>query len=352
MSQMHNFLGFSLYLSTYTAQCSALRGLTGTGAPVFLSLHISEEFDDTYCRRAEEICRELADGGFRIIADVSVKTLRQFGCDDLTELARRLGLWALRIDYGFTRDEIEAMAAKMPIVINASTITEADAVRLAQTGGQVFAMHNFYPRPETGLDEELLRTTTEMLKGAGLKVLAFIPGDTQLRGPVFEGLPTLEEHRYCTPSAAFVDMCIRFGMDGVYLADPGISDREAERIMRFCREDVISVPAYLEPGYEYLYDKVFTCRVDSPKWLIRFQESRMYSCQGASVEPGNCVSRDIGAITVDNKNYGRYSGEVQMIRSPLKADHRVNVVGRMCENALLLLPCIRGGQKFMLVSPE
>lgn len=349
---MHNFLGFSLYLSTYTAQCSALRGLTGTGAPVFLSLHISEEFDDTYCRRAEAVCRELADRGFRIIADVSVKTLRQFGCSDLTDLARRLGLWALRIDYGFDIDEIEAMAEKMPIVLNASTVTEEDAARLVKTGGQIFAMHNFYPRPETGLDEELLKDTTERLQKAGLKVLSFIPGDTMLRGPVFEGLPTLEEHRNCIPSGAFVDLCVRFGMDGVFVADPGISERETARILRYCQEHVISIPAYLEPGYEYLYDKVFTCRVDSPKWLIRFQESRMYSCPGACVEPGNCVARDIGSITVDNKNYGRYSGEVQLIRQPLPADSRVNVAGRVPEKALLLLNCVKGGQKFTLVRPE
>ena len=341
-----------MYLSTFAAQCPALRGLTGTGTPVFLSLHISEEFDDTYCSRAEEICRGLARDGFRIIADVSVKTVQQFGCSDLTELARRLGLWALRIDYGFSADEIAAMARKMPIVVNASTVTEEDAVRLAAMGGQIFAMHNFYPRPETGLDEDLLRSSTEMLHRAGLKVLAFIPGDTLLRGPVHEGLPTLEEHRNCFPSAAFVDLCIRFGMDGVFLADPGISVREEERIRRFCRENVISVPARLNPGYEYLYDQVFTCRTDSPKWLVRFQESRMYSCIGTSVEPENCIVRDVGAITIDNKNYGRYTGEVQMIRSPLKADPRVNVVGQVCRKALPVMNCIRGGQKFLLVRPE
>jgi len=348
----HNSFGFSLYLSTFAAQWPPLRGLAGTGTPVFLSLHISEEFDDTYCRRAEEICHTLAEAGFRIIADVSVKTIRQFGCSDLTELAKHLRLWALRIDYGFTGDEIEAMARKMPIVLNASTITEAEAVRFGKMDGQIFAMHNFYPRPETGLDEELLKSSTEMLKKAGLRVLAFIPGDTMLRGPVYEGLPTLEAHRNCSPSAAFVDLCIRFGMDGVFLADPGISAGEAERIDLFCREGVISVPARLDPGYEHLYDRVFTCRIDSPKWLVRFQESRMYSCVGTSVEPENCVAREVGAITIDNKNYGRYTGEVQMIRSHLKADPRVNVAGRVCENALLLMDCIKGGQKFRLVRPE
>ena len=349
---MHNSLGLSLYLSSFAAQCQALRGPAGTGVPVFFSLHISEEFDDTYCRRAEEACRMLTGLGYRIIADVSTKTVRQFGCADLVELARRLGLWALRIDYGFTEDEIRDLAKRMPIVLNASTMTEEAAARIAASGGEVFAMHNFYPRPETGLDEELLLETTRKLQRAGLKVLAFIPGDSLRRGPLHEGLPTLEAHRNARPSAAFVDLSVRFGIDGIFLGDPGISAGEAARIERFCRENVISVPAVLAPGYEYLYGKVFTCRVDSPRWLVRFQESRMYSCPGDRVAPSNCVAREAGAITMDNEKYGRYSGEIMMIREPLKADERVNVIGQVSEDAMLLLPCIRGGQKFLLVHPD
>lgn len=348
---MHNSLGYSLYLSTFPAQWSPLRGRAGTGTPVFLSLHISEEFDGTYCARAEEICHTLADYGFRIIADVSVKTLRQFGCSDLTELARRLRIWAIRIDYGFTGEEIAGMAERMPLVVNASTTSREEAVRIAQRGSLVFAMHNFYPRPETGLDADYLLETTRMLQSAGLKVLAFIPGDTALRGPVYEGLPTLEEHRACIPSAAFVDLKVRFGVDEIFLADPGLSETETARIDRFCRENVISVPAILNPAYEHLYDQVFTCRVDAPKRMVRFQESRMYSCIGTAVEPDNCAPRDVGTITIDNKNYGRYSGEVQMIRQPLPADSRVNVIGHVCENAHLLMGCIKGGQKFALVRP-
>ena len=50
MLPLPNSLGFSLYLSTFAGQWSTLAGWTGTGTPVFLSLHISEEFDETYCR--------------------------------------------------------------------------------------------------------------------------------------------------------------------------------------------------------------------------------------------------------------------------------------------------------------
>ena len=344
-------LGYSLYLSTFAAQCPALRGLADSGAPVFLSLHISEEFDASFCARAEEACHALADMGYRIIADVSVKTVAQFGCTDLTELAEKLRLWALRIDYGFSVSEIQAMAEKMPIVLNASTTTVEDARAIAARGGCVMAMHNFYPRPETGLDEDYFREITESLRQAGLKVLAFIPGDARKRGPVFEGLPTLEAHRHILPSAAFADLALNYGLEAIFVGDPGISRKEIDRIDRFCREGILSIPCEIQEDWQYLYDQVFTCRIDSPKRLVRFQESRIYSCQGPTTEPANCVPRTRGSLTIDNLRYGRYSGEIMLIRSDLPADDRVNVIGHVPENALLLLDLIGRGRKFTLVRP-
>ena len=344
-------LGYSLYLSTYAAQCSALRGQAGSGAPVFLSLHISEEFDASFCQRAEETCRALADMGYRIIADVSTKTVAQFGCRDLTELAKKLQLWALRIDYGFSRQQIEAMAEKMPIVLNASTTSVEDARAIAAKGGCVMAMHNFYPRPETGLDEDYLLETTQALQQAGLKVLAFIPGDIHKRGPVFEGLPTLEAHRNILPSAAFVDLVKNYGIEEIFVGDPGLSDTEQERILRFCREEILSIPCEIAENWQHLYDQVFTCRMDSPKRLVRFQESRIYSCQGATTEAYHCVQRTVGSLTIDNIRYGRYSGEIMLVRSDLPADDRVNVIGHVPENALVLLNHIQRGGKFTLVKP-
>ncbi len=348
---MLDSLGFSVYLSTFQEQWPTLLRWSGTGSPVFLSLHISEEYHADYCSQAESVCLLLAEHGFRVIADVSTKTLEMFGEPDLIRLALRLHVWALRIDYGFSEEEIGAMAEKMPIVLNASTTDYEEAAAIMRRGNQIFALHNFYPRPETGLDREFLAQSTASLRSAGLKVQCFIPGDTKKRGPIYEGLPTLEEHRNVLPSAAFADLALRFGIEDIFVADPGISQKEQDRIARLCREGVISVPAELDSQYEYLYDQVFTCRVDSPKWLIRFTESRTYACPGTTVLPCNCVSRERGTITMDNQGYGRYSGEIQMIRSDLKADQRVNVIGRVPENAQLLMDCISGGRKFVLVRP-
>ena len=344
-------LGYSVYLTSFEAQRAMLARSAGTGAKVFLSLHISEEFAPDYCANAERVCLWLAEAGFRTIADVSVKTVSQFGEPDLVRLAKRFRIWALRIDYGFTEAEIAALAREMPIAVNASTTSPEAGRRLASAGGLVMAMHNFYPRPETGLDADFLLESTRALQEAGLRVLAFVPGDQSLRGPVHAGLPTLEEHRGQIPSACYADMVLRFGMDGVFVGDPGLSAGEQRRIRRFQEEGVLSIPAALDPAYAGLYGQVFTCRPDSPSWLVRFTESREYSCFGEAVEPRHCVSRGRGSITVDNRTYGRYSGEVQLLRREAPPDSRVNVIGQVPDSALLLADRIPRGGSFTLVEP-
>ena len=188
-------LGRSVYLTQFEEQRASLSAFAAGGAPVFISLHISEEFDAAYCVRVQEMCDFLSAQGWRILADVSEKTIRQFGCADLTALAKRLHLWGLRLDYGFSVEQMCALAQQLPVAVNASTTTPEVARQLAAGGGTVIAMHNFYPRPETGLDPEFLRESTAALQAEGLQVYGFIPGDALLRGPLYKGLPTLEAHR-------------------------------------------------------------------------------------------------------------------------------------------------------------
>ena len=99
-------LGRSVYLTQFEEQRASLSAFAAGGAPVFISLHISEEFDAAYCARVQEMCDFLSAQGWRILADVSEKTIRQFGCADLTALAKRLHLWGLRLDYGFSLEQM------------------------------------------------------------------------------------------------------------------------------------------------------------------------------------------------------------------------------------------------------
>ena len=348
---MPDFLGRSVYLTEFEKQKAPLAASPAGGAPVFISLHIGEEFGPGYADRARAMCRWLSGQGWRILADVSEVTAPLFGLDDAAQLPGALGLWGLRLDDGFSLDEACALAARMPIAVNASTTTPAQAAALAAAGPEVIAIHNFYPRPETGLDPEFLQESTRMLQAAGMQVYAFIPGDQQLRGPLYAGLPTLEAHRGAAPLAAFADLAVHYGVDGIFAGDPGVSPYEQAQIARFCTEKVLPVPVELEPAHRGLYGKVFTCRPDSPQGLVRFQESRAYAKAGPPAEPAGCGVRLRGSVTMDNRLYGRYSGEIQLVRQDLPADGRVNVIGRVAPRYQLLMDCIQRGSRFCMVPP-
>ena len=92
-------------------------------------------------------------------------------------------------------------------------------------------------------------------------------------------------------------------------------------------------------------------RVDSPKGLARIQESREFAQVGKAVSVKKTKARNRGAITMDNKRYKRYSGEIQIMRAAHPADERVNVIGELADKYLLLLDNLENGKQFMFV-PE
>ena len=213
-------LGRSVYLTQFEEQRASLSAFAAGGAPVFISLHISEEFDAAYCARVQEMCDFLSAQGWRILADVSEKTIRQFGCADLTALAKRLHLWGLRLDYGFSLEEMCALAQQLPVAVNASTTTPEVARQLAAGGGTVIAIAQLLPPPGDRAGPGISAREHRSFAGGGLQVYGFIPGDALLRGPLYKGLPTLEAHRTAAPSAAFADLALNYGLDGIFAGDP------------------------------------------------------------------------------------------------------------------------------------
>lgn len=339
--------------SVYISDFDDVRESLGELSPGFLftSFHISEEFDEAYCGHARDMCRWLADKGFSIIGDVSPKTLERFGCSDAFTFASEMGLSVVRLDYGFSKEEIRSLARRMPVAVNASTPDYRLALEFSKEGAKVYAIHNFYPRPETGLDAEYFRRRNQELAAVGVRVLAFIPGDCLFRGPVFAGLPTLERHRGLAPYVCYCSLCVHEPeLYGVLTGDGGLSPRQKALIEEYRETGIISVPAVLTPNGSALYERVFTVRPDSPERLARLEESREYGCFGKSILPDHCVVRSRGAITLDNLRYARYTGEVQIIRENLPADERVNVIGQVEEGYEELLDCIKGGSKLKLVS--
>ncbi|GGJ63538.1 MupG family TIM beta-alpha barrel fold protein [Virgibacillus salexigens] len=341
-------LGISVYVSTFELQIPMLEKLKGKNSSIFTSFHISEEVNDSYVTKAKDMCKWLHQHGFQIIADVSPKTLEIFAQHDLIRFAEDMHVSVLRLDYGFDEQEITRTAKQIPIAFNASTLN-LDAPFVLE-GHKLYAMHNFYPRPETGLDWKLFETINQTIKQNGsAQLVAFIPGDEILRGPIYEGLPTIETHRELPPYVAYLDLIKNHSVYQVFIGDVTISSEQLKLIEDYRSSKIISLPVRFESDFDYLYDHVYSIRIDSPSGLMRLQESRGYASQGKTINVQHCTERTRGKVTIDNEAYKRYSGEIQIMRQHYPKDGRVNVIGEIIEGYVPLVDCVKNGEKIRFV---
>lgn len=336
-------IGFSVYASTFEKQKIFLEKLRGEDIIVFTSFHIQEEFCADYKTVVIDMVTWLHDNGFKVIADVSKRTLKQLEYSSLESLLKDINIDILRIDYGYSENELSQMCKGMPLMMNASTTLLSMMRLLKDINVNILSCHNFYPRPETGLSIERFTQINKDIKKINVPVLAFVPGSKK-RGPLNEGLPTLESHRYKSPYISMLDMLIVYDVDSVIVGDLELDLDELDNILRFMKTDEISIPALLDSPYDVLYDQRLTIRVDSGAFAFRIEESREYASQNSfCVDPTHTEERSRGCITIDNNLYGRYVGEMQIIHIDLLADEKVNVIGHIEKEYLDLLDIIEGG---------
>jgi len=60
----------------------------------------------------------------------------------------------------------------------------------------------------------------------------------------------------------------------------------------------------------------------------------------------NTIERRAFSVTIDNEEYQRYSGELQIVLKDLPADERVNVAGYIPGDECILVSQINPGTKF------
>lgn len=351
-------LGISVYLSeSIEGQREYIQKLSDKGfQSIFTSLHIPEDNPNLFKERLIELGAIAKKNEMELIADISPKSLQYLGYTwDTADQLLSWGLTGLRIDYGVEESTIAQLSNKMKIALNASTITEESLLRLKSFGlnvSSVEAWHNFYPRPETGLDRGDFHEQNQWLKSEGLKVMAFIPGDKKRRGPLYKGLPTLEDHRALSPFTSFCDLKFKEKVDKILVGDFELSDFALEQFSALHHEGyfLIRAKSFIEDkGVLNILENIQTNRLDSARDCIRSMESREYGLIGKNpVEPFHMIKRNVGSITVDNKNYGRYQGEIQITKSNLDADEKVNVIGRVVEEDIPLLKYVKGGNKFKI----
>ena len=320
---------------------------------LFTSLHIPEADHREILRDFRQMTKTAANLGFRITADISPRTFKVLEiAPEKPEAFLELGIHTLRLDFGFQLEETLLMAKSLAceLELNASTVDKALLEQLFSAGispERLRACHNFYPRPETGLSYEHFSAQSRLCKEAGIPVFAFISSNQNPRGPIFQGLPTLERHRYLSPAVAAKDLLAGELVSGLIFGDPFASPEELEAVAALTPGiltlSVDVLPSISEAERQILFSS-HTNRMDPGEWVIRSQEAREL-CQ-KDIIPGEPRLRNRGAVTVDNQKYLRYMGELQVVRQDLPANERVNVVAQVVEEELFLLDILTPGGRF------
>ncbi|UTM18615.1 DUF871 domain-containing protein [Bacillus paranthracis] len=319
---------------------------------IFTSLHIPEDDPNTYKELIQILGKQALENEMELMVDVSPKSLHHLSMtyENVEELVN-WGITGLRMDYGITPKEIARVSHKMKVALNASTITESfwkelitEKIRVEN----VEAWHNFYPRPETGLAKSFLQKQNEYLHACGIKTMAFIPGDGEKRGPLYEGLPTLEKHRNMRPLEAYLELVKDCGVDKVLIGDISGSLESVQEIASASRGIIpLRYKSFItDKEVLKIVERVHTNRLDPARDVIRSVESREE--HKVILQPMHTITRKKGSITIDNELYGRYVGEMQVAIHDLPADEKVNVVGMVVEEDISLLPYVGAGKMFQI----
>lgn len=346
--------GISLYFSSGMEKNEALiKKASENGAEyVFTSLHIPEETGVNYRRDIYRLLTRCKEEDLNVIVDVGPETLEMLGAGMVKEL-KALGITHVRLDYGFDAKAVVQISKSLHVVFNASTITEEEIAQWKRSGAdfQKFtACHNFYPKQFTGLSIKRVKEINLRLKYLGFDTMAFVPGNLELRGPLYEGLPTVEEHRNRRDEVCLnmLELFCTGGCDVVLIGDVAVKEEDWKGLRCFS-EGYIELKAELLKEYEFIRDTIHHDRPDSSDWIFRSQESRQYRQEIVPEEWKNTAIRKAGSICISNKKYLRYMGELEIARVDLPFEERLNLIGEICEEDRKYLAFIQKGFGLRLV---
>lgn len=346
-------LGFSVYLHNSLNQedIKIFHKFVDAGFKgVFTPINLPEDDPKVLLKNLKKLGNLCFENQLELTLDISLSALKRLQLDlsKNIKIFQQLNVTILRIDDGISIEEVAQLSTKMKVALNASTIERPDIEKLKLLKADfdnLEAWHNYYPRENTGLDKEWFEARNQWLKDNNFRVMAFVPGDINLRAPVYKGLPTLESHRYQNPLSSAIAMKT-MNVDRVYIGDPALKDSTFEQFKQFFVNDILQIRANFVDAPSYI-EQVFHQRADVSQDVVRLREGR--SLNQAIVLPLNNHLRSRGAVTLDNRLSGRYQGELQIVKRQLSADSTVNVIGQVVDNDIELLNYCIANQAIQLV---
>ncbi|MBQ9573474.1 MAG: DUF871 domain-containing protein [Acidaminococcaceae bacterium] len=370
---------------------------------IFSSLHIPESNTAALREKALYLFAFAESLGLEVIADVSPLTLKILDIPELTpSRLKELHITTARFDYGIGPETIADFSREMNVQLNASTLRSVQLNALLKANAdfsRIDGLHNFYPRPHTGLSAETIQRQNALLHRHDISAGVFTASQTGRRGPLYAGLPTMESLRGIAPCDA-APILTAIGCDSLIIGDSNpaltelraLADPEtlAKADARYSRKALPPkkewqpdepLPLHIHvlsdaPFVKELLSRSYTNRPDPAADVIRATESRDVA-KAFDITPERNENKliiempkeyaavfagpqhlangkkssllPVGTVLLDNNNYGRYKGELQILNAPQPMDTRSNVVAQVTKEDVPLLSLISAEIPFRFI---
>ncbi len=303
---------------------------------VFSSAHINEA--TTSFNDLQVLIDEVSKLNMKLSLDISKPTFDKLRIPD--------NLYALRLDYGFSENDIIELSNKAHYMIelNASVYTKDRILKLIYNGlnsENVRVSFNYYPKLNTGHDIEFVKEMTAFYQSQKMTVGAFLPSHIGFRPPMYEGLPTVESHRKMSTALAIEELkaC---NIDEIMFGDAYASIDELNELSIHQKEELMLEINLCQDNN--IFDKIYSIRPDSNSIMLRLSGSR----SSDNIESFNTIRRHKYDVTIDNNGFLRYKGELNIILKELEKDERVNVIGNL-NTTDFIVDAIKTGKKFTFI---
>ena len=367
-SQCKTGLGVSVYLRDYLENPSLAEQYLDKAVrhgfrEVFTSIHLPEDDFQKTTAAVREFSELVFEKSMHLTIDCSYHEFRKIKETPTLEKELRCShITYLRLDFGFQEDDLISVFKDLNIhgfVLNASIMRKSEIEKMMAAFQKVSddlmikACHNFYPRPETGLGLEFFINQSACFKNFGIPVISCVASHSNPRGPLHLGLTTLESHRNVSVQWAARELIATGVVNEILIGDPFASEEELEALQQTVVSPTLVVRVMEEEDLsdverKIMYGTSHIIRPDHSDLLFRSNTSREMAGMGEKLKARSPHLRVPYSITIDNEKYGRYSGELQIVRQELLADERVNVVGRIVPQDVCLLRYIEAGVEFVL----
>jgi hypothetical protein len=330
---------FSIYPTDDEATRDAILDV-GSAGLCFTSLHIPESSNLrnylAYLKASHE------KRGCSFFADISPLALERLDLTlDTVGALRDYGICGLRIDFGFSIEEIKRLAASgLDIAVNASTVDESFLV--AMKDYTIIGWHNYYPRPDTGISTAFFQSQNALFLSRGLPIYTFIPGERSFRAPLHMGLPMLEGQRYKNAWRNYMEIKSLCPQTEVVSAEGVPFPRHLEWIADFETKGIVTIPLIgVDPAQAARFNgREYRVRVDESDVSWRLENSRAQALVDTALRGEDKAK---GSVQMDMATLGRYEGELHLMRRSMPLDSITVQVAEIPAAYKVLVDFITGG---------